>query len=261
MTLTQRYSLEWHYTEGMMKMRTVKEVSKLTGVSVRTLHYYDAIGLLKPAKVTEAGYRMYDDTALSRLQNILLFRELQFPLKEIKVILDSPNFNQEEAIAQQIKMLELQYNHIGELISFAREIQTKGVRTMNFEVFDTNDIEQYKTEVRTKWGHSEAYHEYEQKSASHSKHSYDRFADEMMSMFAEFGAMKQLPPADKDVQEKVAALQAYINENFYTCNNVILKELDEMYVCDEHFKKNIDRFGGEGTAEFVRQAISAYCDK
>ena len=105
-------------------MRTVKEVSKLAGVSVRTLHYYDAIGLLEPTKVTDAGYRMYDDTALSRLQNILLFRELQFPLKEIKEILDSPNFNQEEAVAQQIKLLELQYKHIGELISFAREIQT-----------------------------------------------------------------------------------------------------------------------------------------
>lgn len=74
-------------------MRTVKEVRNLTGVRVRTLHHYDAIGLLKPAKVTEAGYRMYDDTALSRLQNILLFRELQFPLKEIKTILDSPNFD------------------------------------------------------------------------------------------------------------------------------------------------------------------------
>ena len=138
-------------------MRTVKEVSKLTGVSVRTLHYYDAIGLLEPTKVTDAGYRMYDDTSLSRLQNILLFRELQFPLKEIKEILDSPNFNQEEAIAQQIKLLELQYKHIGELISFAREIQTKGVKTMNFEVFDAKEIEQYKAEVKSKWGNSKAY--------------------------------------------------------------------------------------------------------
>lgn len=110
-------------------MRTVKEVSKLTGVSVRTLHYYDAIGLLEPTKVTDAGYRMYDDTALSRLQNILLFRELQFPLKEIKEILDSPNFNQEEAVAQQIKLLELQYKHIGELISLKR------IKSMNNELF------------------------------------------------------------------------------------------------------------------------------
>ena len=242
-------------------MRTVKEVSRITGVSVRTLHYYDAIGLLKPTKVTEAGYRMYDDTALSRLQNILLFRELQFPLKEIKVILDGPSFSQEEAIARQIKLLELQYKHIGELISFAREIQTKGVRTMNFEVFNTNEIEQYKEEVKAKWGHSKAYREYEQRASSQSEHNYDKFADEIMSLFTKLGALKQFPPTDKAVQEKVAVLQSYINENFYTCNNEILKELGEMYVCDERFKKNIDHFGGEGTAEFVRQAISVYCDK
>lgn len=88
-------------------MRTVNEVSKITGVSVRTLHHYDAIGLLKPTKVTEAGYRMYDDTAISRLQSILLFRELQFPLKEIKSILDSPNFDPAEALTQQIELLTI----------------------------------------------------------------------------------------------------------------------------------------------------------
>lgn len=242
-------------------MRTVKDVSKLTGVSVRTLHYYDAIGLLTPTKVTDAGYRMYDDTALSRLQSILLFRELQFPLKEIKEFLDSPDFNQEETIAQQIRLLELQYKHIGELISFAREIQTKGVKTMNFEVFDTNEIEQYKAEVKSKWGNSKAYQEYEQRVVSHSEHNDSKFVNEIMSLFTDLGAMKQLPPTDKAVQEKIAALQAYINENFYTCGNDILKELSEMYVCDDRFKKNIDRFGGEGTAKFVREAIFVYCEK
>lgn len=242
-------------------MRTVKDVSKLTGVSVRTLHYYDAIGLLTPTKVTDAGYRMYDDTALSRLQSILLFRELQFPLKEIKEFLDSPDFNQEETIAQQIKLLELQYKHIGELISFAREIQTKGVKTMNFEVFDTNEIEQYKAEVKSKWGNSKAYQEYEQRVVSHSEHNDSKFVNEIMSLFTDLGAMKQLPPTDKAVQEKIAALQAYINENFYTCSNDILKELSEMYVCDDRFKKNIDRFGGEGTAKFVKEAIFVYCEK
>lgn len=242
-------------------MRTVKDVSKLTGVSVRTLHYYDAIGLLTPTKVTDAGYRMYDDTALSRLQSILLFRELQFPLKEIKEFLDSPDFNQEETIAQQIKLLELQYKHIGELISFAREIQTKGVKTMNFEIFDTNEIEQYKAEVKSKWGNSKAYQEYEQRVVSHSEHNDSKFVNEIMSLFTDLGAMKQLPPTDKAVQEKIAALQAYINENFYTCSNDILKELSEMYVCDDRFKKNIDRFGGEGTAKFVKEAIFVYCEK
>lgn len=107
------------------KLMSVHEVAELTGITARTLHYYDEIGLLKPTKVTEAGYRMYDDKALSRLQNILLFRELEFPLKEIKEILNSPNFDPSEVIAQQIELLELQYKHIGELITFTREIQKK----------------------------------------------------------------------------------------------------------------------------------------
>ena len=132
---------------------------------------------------------------------------------------------------------------------------------MNFEVFDAKEIEQYKAEVKSKWGNSKAYQEYEQRAVSDSEHNYLKFANEIMSLFTELGAMKQLPPTDKAVQEKVVALQAYINENFYTCSNDILKELGEMYVCDDRFKKNIDSFGGEGTAEFVRDAISIYCDK
>ena len=112
-------------------MRTVKEVSKLTGVSVRTLHHYDAVGLLKPTAVTAAGYRLYDDAALARLQTILLFRELQFPLKEIKTILESPNFDREQALAQQIGLLELQRKHLDELISFAREMLLTGGNNMN----------------------------------------------------------------------------------------------------------------------------------
>ena len=135
---------------------SVHEVAELTGITARTLHYYDEIGLLKPTKVTEAGYRMYDDKALSRLQNILLFRELEFPLKEIKEILNSPNFDPSEVIAQQIELLELQYKHIGELITFTREIQKKGVTAMNFDVFDKSEIEKYEAEVKAKWGNTKA---------------------------------------------------------------------------------------------------------
>lgn len=89
-------------------MKTVKEISRLTGVSVRTLHYYDEINLLKPTETTDAGYRLYDDTALERLHSILLFRELQFPLGEIKAILDSNGFDKEAALKEQIKLLEMQ---------------------------------------------------------------------------------------------------------------------------------------------------------
>ena len=240
-------------------MRTVKEVSKLTGVSVRTLHHYDAIGLLKPTKVTEAGYRMYDDTALSRLQNILLFRELQFPLKEIKVILDSPDFDPSEAIAQQIEMLELQYKHIGELIILAREIQSKGVATMNFDVFDKSEIEHYKAEVKAKWGKTQAYQEYTQKSATQSEDEQKEIANQLLGKFSELGKLRHLPPATKEVQGKISVLQKFITDNYYVCTSEILNGLGQMYVGDERFKKNIDRAGGDGTAEFVSQAISVYC--
>lgn len=239
-------------------MKTVKEVSKITGVSVRTLHYYDEIGLLKPTEVTEAGYRLYDDTALERLQSILLFRELQFPLKEIKSILDSPGFERSEALSQQIELLELQYKHIGELISFAREIQNKGVTTMNFDVFDNSEIEKYKQEAKGKWGNTQAYREFEQKSAAKSDGDFADKANGMMSIFSEIGKLKHLSPADEKVQAQVAVLQKFITDSFYECTDEILSGLGEMYVSDERFKNNIDKAGGEGTAEFVKAAIAFY---
>lgn len=236
-------------------MRTVKEISRLTGVSVRTLHHYDAIDLLKPTAVTEAGYRLYDDTALSRLQNILMFRELQFPLKEIKAILDSPSFDQEEALAQQIKLLELQLKHTEELISYAREIQKKGVSEMNFEAFSKTEMNQYAAEVREKWGATEAYKEYEQRWKGKSSQEMENISKQLMGLFTEIGSLRQMPPDEKAVQEKIRALQDFITEHYYQCTDEILEGLGQMYVGDERMRHNIDQAGGEGTAEFVRQAI------
>lgn len=123
-------------------MWTVKQVSDIAGVSVRTLHHYDAIGLLKPAKVTEAGYRLYDEGALGRLQSILLFRELGFPLQEIKSILDRPGFDPMDALAQQLQLLERKRRHVEGLISLARGILEKGAWSMDFQAFDTKALEQ-----------------------------------------------------------------------------------------------------------------------
>ena len=240
-------------------MRTVNEVNKLTGVSVRTLHHYDAIGLLKPTAVTGAGYRLYDDTALSRLQSILLFRELQFPLKEIKAILDSSNFDPSEALAQQIELLELQYKHLGELIAFAREIQEKGVSKMDFQAFDKREIEQYKAEAKAKWGGTKAYQEYEQNQENDA--ARNETTAQLMNIFSELGKLKHLPPTDNGVQEKIGALQNFITDHYYTCTTEILRSLGQMYVTDDRFKNNIDKTGGEGTAEFAKQAIDFYCSK
>ena len=237
-------------------MKTVREVSKLTGVSVRTLHHYDAIGLLKPSRVTEAGYRLYDDTALARLQSILLFRELQFSLKEIRAILDAPSFDPADALTQQIALLELQQKRLTALIAFAREIQKKGVFQMEFQAFDKTELERYKEEAREKWGSTEAYREYAARGdgAAAEKAS----ADGLMALFAELGAMRNQRPDAPQVQEKVAALQAFITAHYYRCTAEILRGLGEMYVSDERMKRNIDRAGGEGTAEFVHEAIKNY---
>ena len=236
------------------KMRSVREVVQLTGITARTLRR------LKPAAVTEAGYRMYGDAALSRLQTILLFRELEFPLKEIKAILDSPDFDISEALTQQIRLLELQYKHLGELIAFTREIQNKGVTAMRFDVFDRSEIEQYESEVKARWGGTRAYQEYQQRKAARNGDG-SRMAEELTAMFSQLGELKHLRPDDDEVQRNISALQKWITGSCYLCTNEILRGLGEMYVCDERFRSSIDRAGGDGTADFVKQAIAVYCGR
>ena len=234
-------------------MKTVTQVSRLTGVSVRTLHHYDAIGLLPPTAVTEAGYRLYDEAALRRLQTILLYRELEFPLREIKRILDCPDFDPMEALSQQIRLLELQQAHVARLISLAREIQNQGGTTMSFDAFDKHELEQYKAEAKQRWGHTAAYQEYEAR---------DTKADDsaqMMELFAQIGALRHLPPTHPQPQAQVKALQQFITDHYYTCTPEILRGLGRMYVEDDRFRASIDRAGGEGTAAFAAQAIAAYC--
>ena len=238
-----------------MPMRTVHEVSKLAGVSVRTLHHYDAIGLLTPTRLTEAGYRLYDDTALARLQSILLFRELEFPLKDIRRILDDPGFDQTAALADQIRLLELRREQLGRLIALARETLETGVTPMKFDAFDRTEQEKFAAEVREKWGNTAAYQEYQQ----HEKDGSARDSDGLMACFAELGKRKHLDPAAAEVQAAVRDLQQFITGHFYTCTPEILAGLGEMYTADERFHRNIDKAGGEGTAEFVAKAIRAYC--
>ena len=240
-------------------MKTVKEVSTLTGVSVRTLHHYDAIGLLKPTRVTEAGYRLYDDTALRRLQTILLFRELQFPLKEIREILDSPEFDPKEALEQQIHLLELQRQHLDKLISHARQIQTTGVTFMDFSSFDHSELDEYAAQAKAKWGKTDAYKEFEQKTAGQTTAQMQKAGEGLMDIFAQIGAIRHTSPASGEAQALVAKLQGFITEHYYTCTKDILRGLGQMYIAGDSMTENIDKAGGEGTAEFAHQAIEIFC--
>ena len=240
-------------------MKTVTEVSRITGVSVRTLHHYDAIGLLRPTAVTEAGYRLYDEQALGRLQTILLYRQLQFPLKEIKQILDSPNFDLREALAQQIELLELQKEHLEGLIAHARQIQKTGVINMDFSAYDQRKIDEYSARAKEKWGGTDAYREYEQKTAGQSKDDARSAADGLMDIFRELGEIRTGSPASAEAQSLVKKLQNYITAHYYTCTSQILRGLGLMYAAGGEMTENIDKAGGEGTAVFAMEAIQIYC--
>lgn len=122
-------------------MKTVKEVSEISGISVRTLHYYDEIGLLIPTEINEAGYRLYDDKAIERLQRILYFREFDLPLKEIKAIMDNPNLDMDKLLADQRKILYAKKERLERLVASIDDI-LKGENKMDFEVFSKAELEE-----------------------------------------------------------------------------------------------------------------------
>lgn len=228
-------------------MIPLKTVSRLYAVSARTLRYYDQIGLLKPSALTPAGYRLYDAPALERLESILLFRELRFSLKEIKVMLDSPGYDRTQALERQIHLLELERDRLERIIRFAKSLQ-KGEHMTVKDVFDTKDIKAYREETKRKWGATDAYTEY----AARGK------AADMAPVFKRFAALNTLAPEAAPVQAQVRALQDFITQNFYTCTDDILSGLGEMYTADARFKAYIDAFG-DGTAAFVSRAVNLYC--
>ena len=240
-------------------MKTVKEVSKLTGVSVRTLHHYDAIGLLPPSHVTEAGYRLYDDKALEKLHTILFLRQLEFPLKEIRQILSSPDFDPVEALQQQIRLLQLKKEHLEKLISHAKMIQKTGVIPMNFKPFDTSKIDEYSAQAKARWGATEAYREYEQKTKGQTKEQMQSTGGDLMDIFARMGTIRHTDPASPEAQAMVKALQDFITAHYYTCTKQILQGLGMMYIAGDSMTENIDAAGGEGTADFAHRAIEIYC--
>lgn len=242
-------------------MMTVHEVSKLAGVSIRTLQYYDKIGLLHPAGYTEAGYRLYDDADLERLQHILLFRELEFPLKDIKVIINSPDFDRSKALEQQIELLRLKKEHIENLMNFALGIKMLGVKHMDFKAFDRSKLDEYSRQAKELYGNLPEYKEMEEKQRNRTEKDEKILADRFMMLFQEAGEIKDSDPASAEAQNLVKRIQDYITENLYTCTNKILRGLGKMYSGGGDFTSNIDAYGGKGTAVFVANAIEVYCDK
>ena len=240
-------------------MKTVNEIAQLTHVSVRTLHHYDAIGLLKPTAVTEAGYRLYDDAALERLYLILLFRELEFPLKDIAEILDAPDFDRNRILEQQIRLLKAKAQHLQTLIHLAGGIKLLGVKNLKFKNWDPKKIDEYSAQAETLYGKTEAWKEYSEKAKSRSREQENALGEGLMELFAKLGTMKELSPESAEVQAWVRELQSYITEHFYNCTPQILQGLGEMYAGGGSMTENIDAAGGTGTGEFARDAIRTFC--
>ena len=239
-----------------MKM-LIREFAELTGVSVRTLHYYDEIGLLTPAFVDRTtGYRYYDEASLLRMQEILFYRELDFSLKSIEKILSSPNYDRRKSLEEQKILLTLKKERLERLIASIDDAM-RGANVMR--AFDNSEFEKYKSEAQEKWGGTDAYKEHRERTRDYSKQKWNDLAQGMDCIMAEFSACLKSgdTPASESAQALVQKLQAHITENYYHCTREILAGLGQMYVADERFRSNIDRHG-EGTAQFVCEAIGVY---
>ena len=238
----------------------ISDVAKLTGVTVRALHYYDEIGLLKPGEVTEAGYRVYNDTDLEVLQQILFFRELDFSLEDIRKIMQNPAYEKESALRKQKELLLQKRSRLDSLISLVDKT-LKGEQDMSFQQFDMTKIEearkQYAAEAKQRWGDTAAYAEYEKKSDRYSDAQQKMLAGEGAKILSEFGRNRSLAPDSVEAQALVEKWQTYITSNFYTCTKEILSCLGQMYVGDERFTQHIDQYGA-GTAAFMVAAIGIY---
>ncbi len=237
---------------------TVKELSRLSSVTVRTLHYYDEIGLLKPERVTEAGYRLYGRESAARLQLILLLRELEFPLKDIKIMLSASSFDMKTALRTQISLLERKKEHLDGLIVHAKQLMERE-NVMDFKAYDKQKLKDYEQQAKKNWGNTEAYREYEWKTHDQGDAAKENAADGLMAIFAQMGEIRDKSPASPEAQEKVKTLQDYISAHFYTCTKQILSGLGQMYVSGGEMTENIDKAGGYGTASFFAEAIKIYC--
>lgn len=241
------------------QLKTVKQVSDLCGVSVRTLHYYDQIGLLSPAAVTDAGYRLYGEQELCRLSQILLYRELEFSLADIRAMMCSSAYDKDRALTQQIALLQLKKKHLEALLQKAQEMKQKGETTMDFSAFDKSKFEDYAARAKAEWGQTEAYREYAKKAENRSAEDEHAAGVGLMQFFEEFGKIKEQDPAADEAQALVKSLQEYVSAHFYTCTKPILASLGQMYAAGGEFTENIDKAGGDGTAAFAASAIEHYC--
>ena len=245
-------------------LMTVNVLAKITGITVRTLHYYDQIGLLSPSSVSNAKYRFYSNEDLDRLQQILFFKEVGFNLKQIKSIMSAPVYSKEEALKKHIKILVLKRKHIDELIRLIDKA-LKGESEINFSVFNKDNIIElqkgYQQEVLERWGNTSAYQQYKNKSASIEKNKEWQLIDSTArKIFGKFFKYINEAPDSKGVQAGIHEWRGFLSANYFDCSIEMLRYLGLLYISDERFLNTINSYGDERLADFVNEAITIYCD-
>jgi DNA-binding transcriptional MerR regulator len=241
----------------------VKEVADLTGISVRTLHHYDEIGLLTPEETTGTGYRVYSEGNLETLQQILFFRELGFPLKEIRSILSSPAFDRHEALKLHKRMLLEKRDQIDRMLNtIDKTIQhSKGeIHMTNQEKFQGFDFSKnpYEQEARERWG-DKAVDDSQARFGKMSADDQQAFGQSMNELYTRLAALRHNSPESDESQLAIKEWYDMLNQvGSYSLE--AFKGLGQMYVDDVRFTKNIDKFG-EGLAQYMRDAMAVYADR
>jgi DNA-binding transcriptional MerR regulator len=243
---------------------TVQQLATLSGVTVRTLHYYDEVGILNPAGVKKNGYRYYEEPQLLRLQQILFFRELDFPLDDIKRILASPSFDMKEALFDQRRAIEIKKKRLSHLV----QTIDKTIKKINKEIimedeelygnFSKEEAQAYAKEARERWGNTPAYKQSKERVKKMGKEGMKKVLEESGKLTVEIAeCMKSGEPA---TGERALALIARHYDGlraFYEPNSEMYRGLAEMYVADERFKQNYEKVA-EGLAEYMKESMFAF---
>lgn len=244
---------------------TVKQLAKAAGVSVRTLHYYDEIGLLKPTYIKENGYRYYEEKEFIKLEQILFFKELEFPLEEIVRIMSANNFDTVAALQDQRKFLELKKARIDSLLNtIDTTINTLkgGANKMN-TIKNTRDdtmaqIDQYKEEAKQRWGNTEAYKQSMERTKHWTKEDYKKAAVQWKEFGKKLGDTMDKGYDSPEFQALIAKQHESINA-FYDCSIDMFRALGQMYNADPRFRKTYEDIK-PGLAECMEKAINYYCE-
>jgi MerR family transcriptional regulator, thiopeptide resistance regulator len=240
---------------------TVSEVARLAGVSVRTLHHYDAIGLLSPSSRSEASYRLYERADLERLQQILFFRELGFPLEEVGRLMSAKDFDRGAALRMQRQLLE---ERAGRLHQTIRAVEAallaleRGTPMSEEKMFEGFDASAYEEEARERWGETKEFQESSRRTARYSKEQWKQIHREGAVLFDQIAARMEAGCAAADPQVLALAEKhrLHVDRWFYPCSKSLHRALGEMYVGDPRFTENIDRVR-PGLAAFLRDAFRA----